>query len=433
MKTEIRLTAALMVLLLTSFTLSCDSSSENNETSLSYLTSELDRNLNPDASPDEKSALIAGNTDFAFEMFAQLTDSDENIIYSPYSLSLAMAMVWGGAAGNTAAGIADAFHYTLANDRFHPAFNAVDLALRGREYIDPENGKKLDLVIANAFWGQIDYHFLETYLDLLALNYGAGIYELDFMTRPNACTDTINDWINIKTRGLIRNAIQRGTINSNTRAVLTNAIYFYANWIYEFSKSATSFDYFTLADESTITTETMHIEESFRYNETDDCLSVELPYAGNKMSMLVVMPKADYMTFESGLSRVSLDAVAFELKPARINLSLPKFKIEYAIDEVNSKLESLGMIDAFDPSAADFSGITGGRDLYISDVLHKAVIAVDETGTEAAATTVVVFAETAVEPAVPVTVDKPFLFFIRDMETGAILFMGRVLDPRGDY
>lgn len=176
----------------------------------------------------------------------------------------------------------------------------------------------------------------------------------------------------------------------------------------------------------------MHIEEAFRYNETDDCLSVELPYAGNKMSMLIVMPKADYVSFESGFSRASLDAIASELKPARISLSLPKFNIEYGIDELISKLESMGMIDAFDPFAADFSGITGGRDLYISDVLHKAVITVDETGTEAAATTVVVFTETAVEPAVPVAVDKPFLFFIRDSETGAILFMGRVLDPRKD-
>lgn len=411
--------------------ISCDSSSESSDNPIPYLTSDLSRNLSPDATSDEKGQLIAGNTDFAFDLFMNLADPDKNIIYSPYSLSLAMAMAYGGAENNTASEIAGAFYFTLPEDRFHQAFNAADLVLRSREYSDPETAMKLKLVIANSFWGQTDYNFLASYLDLLALNYGAGIYLLDFRTQPDACTDIINNWIEEKTEGLIKEAIGRGVITTDTRAVLTNAVYFYANWLKEFAVEATTPEPFYLNDGSQTTADTMHQEEIFNYHEDGDSCSVELPYAGNKMSMFIVMPKGDFQTFEAAFSRASLDAIVSNLEPANINLSMPKFKIEYSIDILEDILESMGMVDAFNGSAADFSGITGDRSLFISDIIHKAVIAVDETGTEAAAVTVIIVGATCipVTPAVEVNINRPFYFFIRDMETGVILFMGRVLNP----
>ena len=432
MKKQVILTAIISIFLVSVLTIiSCDSSSEDADSSIQYLVSELARNLSPDSTADEKNQLIAGNTDFAFDLFAQLTDSENNIIFSPYSLSLAMALAYGGASGNTAAEIADTFNFSLAEERFHQSFNAVDIGLCGREYSDPESAKKLKLTIVNAFWGQDDYRFLGSYLDLLALNYGAGIYMLDFKTQPKICTAKINGWINDKTEGLINNAIPEGVISQWTRAILTNAIYFKANWVSEFSKSKTTADPFYLNDGTETTADTMHQEEVFNYGEDENSFAVELPYAGNKMSMLVVMPKGDFATFEGTLDRELLAGIVSGLEPANIDLSLPKFKIEYTVDGLKTVLISMGMVDAFNSVAADFSGITGDRDLFISDIIHKAVIIVDETGTEAAAVTAIVVGTTCIpDLPVPVAINRPFFLFIRDKETGVILFMGRVLDPR---
>jgi len=409
------------------FMISCDSS-DRSDSSIPFLSSDLSRNVSPDASPEEQEKLIAGNTAFAFDLYAKITDSSQNIIYSPYSISLAMAMVWGGAENNTADEMAGVFHFSLTEERFHPAFNAVDLDLRSREYTDAETGAKLKLTIANSFWGQRDYHFLNSYLDLLALNYGAGIYLLDFMSSPDKCTGIINGWIEEKTEGLIKDAIPIDTITTDTRLVLANTIYFYANWLYKFSEDDTTDDVFYPADSDTIATPTMHQQGEFKYHEDADALSVELPYAGNKMSMLIVMPANDFSSYEAALTGDTVSGIVENLTSGNIKLSLPKFKVEYTIDKLVDTLKSLGMVDAFTDSA-DFSGITGNSALCITDVIHKAVITVDETGTEAAAVTVAVFAETAVPEWVSVIIDRPFLFFIRDMETGSILFMGRVLNP----
>lgn len=414
--------------------LSCD----NNETqsadpdpSIPYLSSDLERNMSPDVTQDDLNQLITGNTQFAIDLYRQNTSNVGNIIYSPYSFSLAMAMAYGGAAGNTAAEIADAFHFTLPADDFHPAFNSVDLALLSRPFTNDETGKTLKLTIANAFWGQTDYHFEDSYLDLLAVNYGAGIYLLDFFNQPEACRQTINDWIDNKTEGLIKDAIGPNSITSGTRLVLANVIYFYANWLKEFKKALTASAPFYLADGTEVTADTMHQTDYFKYYADADVTAIELPYAGNKMSMIIAMPAAgNFAAFESSITPSSLNSLISGMTSTNISLAMPKFEIEFTMGEIKGKLTDMGMADAFNSLLADFSGITGGRDLLISDIIHKAVIKVEETGTEAAAVTVIVMEALCIpEPPVEVSLNRPFLFFIRDMETGAILFMGRLLDP----
>ena len=376
------------------------------------------------------SALVDGNNKFAVGLYQMLKGGEGNLFYSPYSISMALAMTYAGAKGTTAQQMADTLHFTLPQDSLHTTFNGLDqqLASRGQGAKDKE-GQSFKLNIVNALWGQKGYQFLSQYLDLLAQNYGAGMRLLDFRNAPDASRLTINKWVADQTKDKIQDLIPPGAIDTMTRLVLTNAIYFNAAWATAFDKGATQDDKFYLNDGSSVTVPMMHESESLGYAEGSGYKAVELPYDGNELSMVILLPDSGTFTqFENALTADKYGSIIQGLAAKRIALSLPRFKFDSSFS-LNKALSTMGMPLAF-TDQADFSGMTGNRDLSISDVIHKAFVSVDESGTEAAAATAVIMRATSM-PLSPteVKVDHPFIFVIRDIQTGTVLFIGRVLNP----
>lgn len=390
------------------------------------------RDLSPKTSTSDLTALVTGNTALALDLYQALSDDPGNLFYSPYSISLALAMTYAGARGQTEAQMADALHFTLSQDRLHPAFNALDLELASRgEGAAGKDGEGFRLNIANAIWGQDGYPFLQEFLDTLAVNYGAGMHLLDFAAAPEPSRVTINDWVADQTEGRIKNLIPQGLITTLTRLVLTNAVYFNAAWAYPFDEDDTSDGPFHTLDASEVTVPMMHLGEELRYAEGAGYQAVELPYDGDELSMVILLPGAgEFKAFEASLDVATLTSVLTGLSRRRVVLTMPKFTYvsQFKLSQV---LSDLGMQDAFIPDQADLSGMDGTRSLFISEVVHKAFVDVDEAGTEAAAATAVIVGVTSVpiDPPVEVTVDRPFIFLIRDIQTGTILFLGRVTDP----
>ncbi len=394
------------------------------------LKSDKERIISPDVSTSEQALLVEGNSAFAFELYQTLKGEEGNLFYSPYSISLALAMTYAGARGETAQQMANTLQFLLEQESLHPAFNWLDaeLAKRG-EGAEGKDGEGFRLNIVNAIWGQKDYEFLSNFLDVLAENYGAGLRILDFITETEKSRLTINDWVSDQTEGRIEDLIPEGTIDEWTRLVLTNAIYFNAAWAYPFDEDMTANGPFYLLDGGQVTVPMMKQTESFGYTEGKEYQAVELLYDGGELSMVILLPKAgNFAAFEAGLQAQQVSDIISGLQSTEVALTMPRFEFDSEF-KLNDTLAGMGMPIAFS-SSADFSGMTGKPELLISDVVHKAFVAVDEAGTEAAAATAVEMALTAVpEPTVEVTIDRPFIFLIRDIETGAILFVGRVLNP----
>jgi serpin B len=400
------------------------------------LESDKDRITSPDVSTSEQASLVEGNSAFAFELYQKLVEQLEgqeaNLFYSPYSISLALAMTYAGARNETAQQMADTLQFLLGQERLHPAFNWLDAELASRgEGAQGKDGEGFRLNIVNTIWGQKDYEFLSDFLDVLAENYGAGLRILDFITETEKSRVTINDWVSDQTEDRIEDLIPKGMIDEWTRLVLTNAIYFNAAWEYPFNEKVTADDPFYLLDGGQVIVPMMKQTESFGYTEGEGYQAVELQYDGNELSMLILLPEADeFEAFEAGLQAEQVDAIIRDLQFTEVALTMPKFEFDSQFS-LKDTLAEMGMPIAFS-SSADLSGMTGKPELFISDVVHKAFVAVDEAGTEAAAATAVIVGLTAIpEPTVEVTVDRPFIFLIRDIETGAILFVGRVLNPGG--
>jgi len=376
--------------------------------------------------------VVDGDTAFALDLYQQLRQAapGDNLFYSPYSISLALAMTYGGARTDTEKVMAAALHFTLPQDRLHQALNALsqELAKRGQG-AKGKDDQPFRLHIVNATWGQKDYTFLSGYLDLLAQNYGAGLRVLDFKQAPDPSRVTINNWVSDQTEGRIKDLIPQGAITPLTRLVLTNAIYFNAAWLYQFEKSLTSPRTFHLLDGKDVTVPMMKLTKSFGYFSGNNYEAVELPYDGNEISMVILLPRSGHFTaFENSLDTRLIDSAISGLKSTQVALTMPKFKIESSIG-LKKALSGLGMGIAFTESA-DFSGMTVRPELFINDALHKAFVQVDESGTEAAAATAVIVGVTSVPVSpIAVTIDRPFLFLIRDIKTGAVLFIGRVLNP----
>jgi len=328
--------------------------------------------------------------------------------------------------------MASALNFSLPQGRLHAAFNYLDqlLAARAEETGEDEEGEGFSLHIANSIWGQKDYEFLDGFLDLLAENYGAGLRVLDFMSDPEASRQTINEWVSQQTEGRIEDLIPEGGISIMTRLVLTNAIYFNASWRAPFDEDDTAPGEFTLTDGTSVSVPMMNQAEYFGYGRYDDYLAVELPYVGNKLSMLILTGEGSaFESLQEELGPELLANIIDNMEYTRLALSMPLFEFEAEFN-LKEALDSLGMQQAFTQSA-DFSGMNGGGDLLISDVVHKAFISVDEAGTEAAAATWVIVGVVSIPPdPVAVTLDSPFIFLIRDIETGAVLFTGRLTDPR---
>jgi len=384
-----------------------------------------------DGSLSEQASLVEGNSAFAFNLYQALKEEEGNLFCSPYSISLALAMTYTGARGETAEQMADTLKFMLEQDRLHPAFNWLDaeLARRG-EGAQGKDGEGFRLNIVNAIWGQKDYEFLTDFLDVLAENYGAGLRILDFITETEKSRLIINDWVSNQTEGRIEDLIPPGEIDVLTRLVLTNAIYFNAAWEYPFDGNITAGGPFYLLDGGQVSVPMMKQTESFGYTKGKGYQAVELLYDGGELSMVILLPEAGkFEAFEEGLQAQKISDIISSLQSTRVTLTMPQFEFESEFS-LKDTLAGMGMRDAFSPGDADFSGMTGNRELYISAVLHKAFVAVDEAGTEAAAATAVIMMRAAIPGhPVEVTIDRPFIFLIRDIETGAILFVGRVMNP----
>jgi serpin B len=384
----------------------------------------------PEVGATDLDTLVNGNSAFAFDLYQQLKSEEGNLFYSPYSISLALAMTYAGARGETEEQMADALDFLLSQDRLHPAFNELALELDSRgQGAQGKDGEGFRLNIVNALWGQEGYEFLADFLDLLAVNYDAGLRLLDFIGAPEESRVTINDWVADQTENRIEDLLPQGAINTLTRLVLTNAIYFNAAWANPFDEDRTQDGDFYLLDGSQVTVPMMSQGERLKYAEGDGYQAVELPYDGDEISMVILLPDSgQFGAFEEALDAEQVEAIIESLERRQVDLTMPRFEFdsEFSLRET---LSALGMPIAFS-GGADFSGMTGNRELSISEVVHKAFVSVDEEGTEAAAATAVIM-PTAAPPSeeVEVTVDRPFVFLIRDIETGTILFVGRTLNP----
>ena len=389
--------------------------------------SEKPRNISPSVEQDEVDELVEGNMNFSLDLYHQLKNSESgNLFYSPHSISIALAMVWAGSVGSTETQMADVLHFTLSQDRLHPAFNALDLDLMSR---GSGTEDEFRLSIVNAIWGQTGHYFKQSFLDVIAENYGAGINLLDFASEPETSRIIINEWVDYQTEGRIVNLLPEGSITVSTILVLTNAIYFKADWINQFDEARTQPKYFHFLDGGWVSVDMMTQDADLMYVQGTDFKAVEMPYKGDDTSMVVILPDdGRFEEFETSLNATSINTIIDGLAIEYITLTMPKFSFTYEM-EMSQVLKDMGMTDAFEPGLADFSGIDGTRELFISNVVHKAFVAVDEEGTEAAAATGVTMPTSAPPPVLKMVVDHPFIFLIRDKETGAILFLGRVLDP----
>jgi len=378
---------------------------------------------------DDVPELVAGNTQFAIDVYKKLAaDPDnKNVFFSPYSISVALAMTWAGAREQTESQMAQTLHFTLSQDKLHPAFDWLDLTLNSRgQGAQGSDGEPFRLHVVNRLFGQTGYQFLQPFLDTLAVYYGAGLYLLDFMSDPEAGRLVINDWVAGQTEDRIKDLIPPPAITVNTKLVLVNAIYFNAKWKEVFNDKLTADGAFTLLDGNTVTVPMMVHENPQPYAAGSGWQAVEIPYDGDELSMVIVVPD-DLAGFEDGLDAGKLAGIFSALGNDSVTLSMPRFSIEGATFSVKKVLTDLGMADAFVLGAADFSGMDGTHNLYISDVLHQAFVAVNEYGTEAAAATAVVMNDFGVPN--HLDVNRPFIFFIRDLQTDTVLFIGRVLDP----
>ena len=370
---------------------------------------------------------------FAADLYAQVAGGSEgNVVLSPYSVAVALAMTRAGAAGETADQM-DTVLYAELLDDLHASFNALDQELAARPG-DKEraDGSEAELLLqtANSLWGQRDFAFEDRFLELLAAQYGAGMHLVDYMTDYEGARREINEWVAQQTKDKIPELIAEGVLVDLTRLVLTNAIYLKAPWEHPFSEEGTEPAPFHLLDGSTVDAELMSLNAELGYSEGDGWQAVELPYAGNELSMVVIVPdEGAFADVETNLDGDLLAEVVDGLGTSTVDLRFPSFEFRTQAS-LKDALSALGMPLAFDAEQADFSGMTNEAELYVSEVVHEAFIAVDEEGTEAAAATAVVIYQKGM-PASPVhlTVDRPFLFVIRDSATGAPLFMGRVLDP----
>jgi len=369
--------------------------------------------------------VVEGNTAFALELYQKLSSTEGNLFLSPYSISTALAMTYAGARENTATQMAETLHFSLEQQQLHPAFAKLESHLNA-----VQKKGNIQLNVANSLWPQKDYPFLKEYLALIKEHYGVLITPVDYRTAREAACKLINGWVEEKTKNKIKNLIQPDVLDALTRLILVNAIYFKGNWASQFEENQTKNAPFRLLSGKTIQVPTMSQKQEFGYAEDQSLQILELPYIGNDLSMLVMLPKqADGIAeLEKNLTVENLRKWTTSLRKREVSVFLPKFKMttQFRLGEV---LISMGMSEAFDMNKANFAGMDGNPNwLYIAAVIHKAFVDVNEEGTEAAAATAV---EMKALSAPPLTfrADHPFIFLIRENLTGSILFLGRVIDP----
>jgi len=374
-----------------------------------------------------------GNNRFALEFYGKIRSGNEesNLFFSPVSISSALAMAYVGARGETAVEMERVLHYGKGPAEIAPAYHAfLESLLPGDVPVSGE-GEPFSLAIANGLWVQRGFNLLDGYRQVLDRYFGATAENLDFRNDPEGARSRINEWVAEKTMDRITDLVPPGMIGAMTRVVLTNAVYFKASWEFPFEEFMTSDERFLRNDGSVVEVPMMRHTEFYDYVEKPAYKAVKLPYEGGSAYMLIVLPEGDILRFGENLDRDLLRTVEAGMARTNLTLILPRFEFSCGTS-LGSVLRDMGMGSAFD-DRADFSGVTGRRDLFISEVLHKAFVKVDEGGTEAAAATAVVMNLTSMpEPALEMMVNRPFLFFIVDSDTRAILFMGRVMDPSAE-
>lgn len=374
--------------------------------------------------------VVDANNQFALDYYFKLKDKDSgNIFFSPYSISSALAMTYEGARGQTAEEMRSVFYFPEDNNLRRAGYAAIIDEINKKD-------KKYKLSTANALWAQKDYQFSKEYFDGVEKYYGGKTTNLDFGKDPEGSRITINNWVEDQTNDKIRDLIPSGIINTVTRLVLTNAIYFKGEWVRQFNENDTKKENFRISKDSYVEVPMMRRideEAKFNYVENDKLQVLEMPYSGEELSMLILLPKDDNLKgLENSLTVEQLSKWKKDLEEKRVKVFIPKFKFETK-SFMAKMLKEMGMAIAFSDSA-DFSGMTGKKDLRIDEVIHQAFVEVNEEGTEAAAATAVIMAPISAgpskEPKIPIfRADHPFIFLIQQKDTGNILFLGKVVNP----
>jgi len=378
------------------------------------------------APPTDEAQAAQGVNAFASDLYAKLALRRGNTFFSPASISAALGMTYAGARGSTAEEMASTLHFPKGQQPSHSTLGSLLGGLDGRE-----QKRGYQLSIANALWAQQGHSFLPEFLEVTKQRYRAGLNEVDFAGDAENVRHTINAWVEKQTQEKIKDLLPRGSVDSSSRLVLTNAIYFKGDWTSPFQKRLTSAGPFQVSKEKNVNLPLMNQTGTFGYLDGRSFQALEMPYQGNELAMVVLLPKEidGLDTFEKQLTSKQLADWLGKFQPREVNVTLPKFKVtsEFSLKET---LSALGMPLAFSPQA-DFSGMDGKRDFILSDVFHKAYVDVNEAGTEAAAATGAVMAlARSVQRPVVFRADHPFVFLIRDRKSGAILFMGRLEDPK---
>lgn len=373
-------------------------------------------------------AVVNANNQFAFDLYSQFKDEnkDDNIFFSPYSISVALAMTYEGANGQTAEEMRNVLHIpedaNLRRANFAKIINEIN-----------KKDAKYNLSTANALWAQKDYTFLEDYTNAVEKYYGGKVTNLDFVGESEKSRQTINNWVENQTNNKIKDLIPQGVLNAYTRLVLTNAVYFKGTWVKQFDKNDTRDEDFKTSSGQTVKVPMMKLtgeDAKFNYAETDAIQILEMSYVGGNLSMLIILPKDNNLdNVEESITPENLSEWRNMLTERKIEVYIPKLKFETKYFMAQD-LIAMGMPSAF--NAADFSGMTGQKDLMIGQVIHQAFVEVNEEGTEAAAATAVIGVMTAGPNGVTIPVfraDHPFIFIIQQKDTDNILFLGRVSDP----
>jgi serpin B len=397
---------------------------------------------------------VAANNAFAVDLFSRVRTSPDvgtgNVLTSPISASLALTMTYAGAKGTTATQMATALHYGSASSTIFEGQNALSQALASRAAAALAGDQKTaqesggaapspddyNLQVVNSVWGEQTYTWEQPFLDVLAQDYGTGVFLEDFVNQFDQARQTINTWVSTETLDKINDLLPPGSLDNTTRMVLVNAIHLKFPWANAFVATATAPATFTRADASAVQTPFMNEEVTAAYTDDGQAQVVSLPLSGGQVSVLIALPHGDLTTYEASLAAGSA-ALSVPKGEGLVDLALPKVSFTSPTFSLAKSLEAMGMTQAFDPEAADFTGLCANPpdhdNLYISDVLQKAMVAMQETGVEAAAATAVVVSGASVSEPTPtpvaMNVNRPYLVSIVDVPTGAILFLGHIEDP----
>ena len=400
---------------------------------------------------DEVQSLVSDQNTFVADFYRQLAEEEDgNLFYSPFSLYTALAVVYAGAGGNTAVQFQDVMNIGASPDRFHSNLNSLDLTLLN-DSVRPggpgsdEANSPLVLSVANGLWIQDGLEVRPEFLNTVTANYGIGLQQLDFRQSPDAAVKAINDWVDEATQGKIRGVISKDSITKYTSLIVTNAIYFKGDWADQFEKERTIDLPFYLLDGNVVQVPMMFQEADYVYGLGEGFTAVELPYQGYNFDLLVIMPdEGTFEALEESLTGDRLQAIAdymdwypviMDLHP--VILGMPRFKLEHRFS-AKERLQRLGLSDAFDRERADLTPMASRlfempiKEIWMEDAQQRALIEVNEEGSEAVAATSSIVGAVQVSPPLPpieITIDRPFIFLLRHSPTGAVVFMGRVLNP----